>query len=63
MAKVLVLSGGLSEKEKSYSSQMLDLFVKTYKKVHPNDELEFVDLNTTKHAEVFLSRNTFATYW
>lgn len=63
MAKVLVLSGSLSEKEKSYSSQMLDLFVKTYKEVHPNDELEFVDLNTTKHAEVFLSRNTFATYW
>ncbi|WP_036464964.1 FMN-dependent NADH-azoreductase [Mycoplasmopsis sturni] len=63
MQKVLFLQGSVIPNDKSYSSQVLLEFQKKYKAAHPEDQIEFVNLNDTKFASTSLTANNFATFW
>ncbi|WP_025755340.1 FMN-dependent NADH-azoreductase [Mycoplasmopsis cricetuli] len=63
MKKVLFLEGNLNTIENSYSSQMLRNFYKQYKIAHPQDEVEFINLNDTEFNQVFLLAENMSNYW
>ncbi|SJZ43282.1 FMN-dependent NADH-azoreductase [Mycoplasmopsis verecunda] len=62
MQKITLLDGHIVAEGNSVSHKILDL-VQEYYQADANNEITKIDLNTTKHAQVFMTANNFATYW
>lgn len=62
MAKILIIESYLS-KENSLSVYALEKFIDEYKKMNPNDEFIYLDLNKEEKIHTSLSANNFATFW
>ncbi|ATZ18633.1 FMN-dependent NADH-azoreductase [Williamsoniiplasma somnilux] len=61
--KVLVISGTISPKDKSYSWELSKKFIEEYTKNNPKDELIYLDLNHVPMAQKSLTEQNFATYF
>ncbi|QBQ07739.1 FMN-dependent NADH-azoreductase [Spiroplasma gladiatoris] len=61
--KILVISGTVSPKDKSYSIALTNKFIEAYQKNNPNDELIYLDLNDTKMAKITLTRENMQQYF
>ncbi|MEE3928072.1 FMN-dependent NADH-azoreductase [Mycoplasmopsis ciconiae] len=58
MEKVLFLHGNVMADDKSISNQLEKRFLELYALKHPSAEIEVIDLDQTKLAEVFLTKET-----
>lgn len=60
--KILVIESNLSEKE-SVSFFATCRFIEEYKKLHPNDEIEILNLNNETKLHTCLTSKNFSFYW
>ncbi|WP_337903457.1 FMN-dependent NADH-azoreductase [Mesomycoplasma ovipneumoniae] len=57
---ILVLKSSVNEKKGSYSSTLSDLFVKFYREINPEDQIEVLDLNKFEIANINLTEKNFS---
>ncbi|MDW2829879.1 FMN-dependent NADH-azoreductase [Mesomycoplasma ovipneumoniae] len=56
---ILVLKSSVNERKGSYSSTLSDLFVKFYREINPQDQIEVLDLNKFDIANINLTEKNF----
>ncbi|MDW2923604.1 FMN-dependent NADH-azoreductase [Mesomycoplasma ovipneumoniae] len=56
---ILVLKSSVNERKGSYSSTLSDLFVKFYREINPQDQIEVLDLNKFEIANINLTEKNF----
>lgn len=62
MNKILVIESYLS-KENSLAAFATEKFVNEYKKINPNDQIIFLDLNKEEKLQKILTANNFNSFW
>jgi len=63
MSKVLIITTSVNPKDKSNSLGLLDRFMSYYKPLHPNDEIETIDLNESFLGQTMLTDKNLETFW
>ncbi|TPI01842.1 FMN-dependent NADH-azoreductase [Mycoplasma struthionis] len=63
MSKLIYIKGNVFESVNSVSNMVATLFLETYQNNHGADEIITLDLNLTEHANVFMNKNNFSTYF
>lgn len=61
--KILVIKASPITKEKSYSTALVNSFVKYYRKFHPEDQIIELDLNEIAMSKIIINTHNFNEYF